>query len=193
MLAAKVLPRLLAADGARASLNDLAEAAAVSVPTLRHYFGDRSGVVAAALSSAEALGAEHVETMAIPSSNDLADSLRDVAKRVWLAWSLFGVERFFAGGLAVAIYDQHAGPAFVRGILEPLQQAIERRLRVHALRGEADIAIDLERTAALSFASPLLVALLHQGPLFGDRCRPLDISAFSEQHVIRFVRAWGPR
>jgi AcrR family transcriptional regulator len=192
-LAQKLLPRLIEPDGGRCSLNDLAAAADASVPTLKHYFGDRDGVVVAALKSAEALGAVHAEVLASPTSSDLAASMRDAVLHILLGWRSFGVDRVFAGGLALGLGGASAGPAFLTGVLEPPQQALERRLRVHALRGEASIDDGAERAAALGFIAPLLLALLHQGPLGGDRCRPLDVSAFVDAHVKAFVRAWGPR
>ncbi len=192
-LAQKLLPRLIEPDGGRCSLNDLADAADASVPTLKHYFGDRDGVVVAALKSAEALGAVHAEVLASPTSSDLAASMRDAVLHILLGWRSFGVDRVFAGGLALGLGGASAGPAFLTGVLEPTQQALERRLRVHALRGEASIDDGAERAAALGFIAPLLLALLHQGPLGGDRCRPLDVSAFVDAHVKAFVRAWGPR
>ena len=192
-LAQKLLPRLIEPDGGRCSLNDLADAADASVPTLKHYFGDRDGVVVAALKSAEALGAVHAEVLASPTSSDLAASMRDAVLHILLGWRSFGVDRVFAGSLALGLGGASAGPAFLTGVLEPTQQALERRLRVHALRGEASIDDGAERAAALGFIAPLLLALLHQGPLGGDRCRPLDVSAFVDAHVKAFVRAWGPR
>ena len=192
-LAQKLLPRLIEPDGGRCSLNDLADAADASVPTLKHYFGDRDGVVVAALKSAEALGAVHAEVLASPTSSDLAASMRDAVLHILLGWRSFGVDRVFAGGLALGLGGASAGPAFLTGVLEPTQQALERRLRVHALRGEASIDDGAERAAALGFIAPLLLALLHQGPLGGDRCRPLDVSAFVDAHVKAFVRAWAPR
>lgn len=189
----RLLARLLEHDGARCSLNELAIAAEASVPTLKHYFGDRDGIVAAALRSAEALGAEHVEVLAIPTSSDLTASMRDAVFHLLLGWRSFGVDRVFAGSLGLGLSDASAGPAFLAGVLEPTQQALERRLRIHALRGEALIDDGAERAAALGFVAPLLLALLHQGPLGGDRCRPLDVNDFVDAHVAAFVRAWGPR
>ena len=152
-----------------------------------------AGVVVAALKSAEALGAVHAEVLASPTSSDLAASMRDAVLHILLGWRSFGVDRVFAGGLALGLGGASAGPAFLTGVLEPTQQALERRLRVHALRGEASIDDGAERAAALGFIAPLLLALLHQGPLGGDRCRPLDVSAFVDAHVKAFVRAWAPR
>jgi AcrR family transcriptional regulator len=192
-LALRLLPRLLQDDGVRCSFNDLAAAADVSVPTLRHYFGDRDGAVVAALKSAEALGAAQVETLATPSSPHLETSMRDAVFHILLGWRSFGVDRIFAGGLNLGLAQRDAGPAFLSGVLEPAQQALERRLRVHALRGEAAIDDGQERAAALGFVAPLLVALLHQGPLGGEQCRPLDVAAFVDVHVAAFVRAWAPR
>lgn len=191
-LAHAVLPRVLADDGPRASLHDLAEAAGASVPTLKHYFGTRSGVVAAALEGARELSRPHLELAAVPSATDLGESMTAFAGSILEAWSTFGVGRFVAGGLAVGIHDAEAGPGYVDGILEPIQQAAERRLAVHAARREARIQAHEVRAAALAFLAPLVLALLHQDPLSGRLCRPLDIDAFVRTHVEAFVRAWGP-
>jgi AcrR family transcriptional regulator len=192
LLAQTALPRLLADDGGRASLNELAAAADVSVPTLKHYFGDRSGVVAAALDLTATFGVEHTARLAVPSSRSLARSLTDAAAMIRTGWQS-GVDRIFTLGLVHGSYDALAGPAFVRGVLEPVQDAMERRLRMHHLRGEAHVEPASERVAALQFVSPLFLALLHQGPLAGQACRPLPMDAFVAAHVAAFARAWAAR
>ncbi|MEZ4451783.1 MAG: hypothetical protein R3B09_20135 [Nannocystaceae bacterium] len=180
--------------GARTSLHALARATECSIPTLRHYFGDRSGVIAAALEGARALAEVHLARLADPGALDLAASVRAVADDLVTAWVRHGVGRIFSAGLCAGIFDDLAGPGYLGGVLEPTLQAFEARLRVHAGRGELDLDDDDDeaiRAAGLAFLSPLILALLHQEGLGGRRCRPLDLAAFAEDHAARFLRAYG--
>lgn len=181
-------------DGARTSLHGLARATEVSIPTLRHYFGDRSGVIAAALEGARARAAVHLARLADPGEHPLEASLHAVADDLSTAWIRHGVGRIFSAGLCAGIFDDLAGPGYLGGVLEPTLQAFEARLRVHAVRGELDLAADDDasiRAAGLAFLSPLILALLHQEGLGGRRCRPLDLAAFARGHIDRFLRAYG--
>lgn len=189
-LARSVMPRLIADDGPRASLADLAVAAGVSVATMKHYFGDRTGVVVAALRLLGGQGTPWVESIKRPSSPDLTTSLHDLATALSMAWSRFGVGRVVGAALAIGIHDKEAGPGTVDGVLEPLIQALEARLGVHAAAGALQLGDDELRLASLAFLSPLLMALLHQHELSGAACRPLDVPVFISRHVARFVRAW---
>jgi len=182
--------------GALASLNDLAREADVSIPTLKHYFGDRSGVVAAALRTLKVDAARYVDALADPGPLCLKAGLAKVAEELSAAWVHAGVGQVFTAGLAAGLFDAQAGPGYLDGVLEPTVLAIEARLRVHARRGEARLDADDElavRTASLAFVSPLLVALIHQHGLSGNRCRPLPMERFLALHVDRFADAYGPR
>ena len=143
------------ADVVKSHAADLAEAAAVSVPTLKHYFGDRTGVVSAALRLLGAQGTPWVETIKTPSSADLRVSLLDVATAFSRAWALFGVGRAVGASLALGMHDAVVGPGTVDGVLEPLVQALEARLAVHAAAGTMDLGDDELRLASLAFVSPL--------------------------------------
>lgn len=192
-LAEAALPRLLA-DGGETSLNELAEAIGVSVPTLKHYFGDRSGLVAAAWRRQAELARPHLQNAATPSANDLETSLRDFLSELVRAWRAFGVGRVFAVGLGSGLHDAAVGPAYLDGVLEPTLQALERRLRRHAELGQLRVrAADGEglRAAALVLLSPVVLALLHQDALGGATCRALDVDAFVEFHLAGFLRAQG--
>jgi AcrR family transcriptional regulator len=190
-LAAAVVPRLLADDGPQASLAELASFAGVSVPTMKHYFGDRSGLVAAALRTMGKGGDPYTARSKTPSQPDFAGSMRDFAREFAMAWRTFGVGRVIGASLAVGIHDREAGPGTVDGVLEPTIQAIEARIAAHVERGDVDIHATEIRLCAIQFLSPLILALLHQQELGGAACRPLDIDAFVEAHVDRFLRAWG--
>jgi AcrR family transcriptional regulator len=192
-LAGRLLPVVMR-RGARASLLELSRAARVSLPTMRHYFGDRSGALAAAMRAATAQGAPYLARLAHPGRLGLRRSLDAVARDLAAAWLRAPVGRLFTLGLAAGAYDEAAGPGYLDGILEPTVQALEARLRVHAGRGQlsADGADELAiRTAALAFLSPLLVALIHQVGLAGTRCRPLPLDAFAALHLARFCAAWA--
>lgn len=192
-LARKVRAQLVADRGAP-SLHGLARATGTSIPTLKHYFGDFRGAVAAALRGVEEDAQVHFHALADPGEKSLEASLRFVAASLAHAWREHGVGALFAAGLAAGVGDDLTGPAYVDGVLEPTVQAIEQRLRVHAAREELvfsqvdELAV---RAASLAFVSPLLVALLHQQELAGVRCRPLDLEAFARLHVERFVAGYG--
>lgn len=187
------MPRLLADQGAT-SFNEIAAAVGVSVPTLRHYFADRPGLIAAALRHQQSRGAPHLARVAAPSSADLGTSLAQFLGELALAWRTFGVGRLFAGGLAMGLRDTAAGPAYLDGILEPTLVAVEARLRAHAEVGALRVAPDDAaglRAAALSLLAPVVLALLHQDALGGAACRALDVPTYVQVHVDGFVRAYG--
>lgn len=192
-LARAVMPRLLA-DGGATSFNELAAAAGVSVPTLRHYFESRSGLIAAALRCQREVAKEHIDSIAHPGDLPLPASLTQFSLELIHVWRPFGVGRIFVVGLAVGAYDKEAGPGYLDGVLEPTLQAFEKRLKVHAQRGEIDISEDnVEgiRAASLAFLSPILLSLIHQDALFGASCRPLDMEEFAKSHIKMFLRSYA--
>jgi AcrR family transcriptional regulator len=193
-LAVKIL-RAVVRRGAQVSLHDLAREAEVSIPTLKHYFGDRSNAVAEALRTVRESAARYIATVADPGDRDLRGSLVALATGLAGAWVPAGVGQLFASGMSAGLFDEVAGPGYLDGVLEPTVLAMEERLRAHARRGEASLDPEDElsvRTAALAFLSPLLVALIHQHGLSGTKCRPLPVDAFIESLVGRFVAAYGP-
>lgn len=186
--------RAVVAFGARCSLHDLARAADVSIPTINHYFGGRSGAIAAALRATPDEARIHIASVADPENMALPRSLEALAHALARAWVTFGVGKLFTAGLSAGLDDAISGPGYLEGVLEPTVLAMEERLRVHARRGEADLdPVDelAVRTAALAFLSPLLIALVHQNELAGRTCRALDLPAFVGAHVTRFARAYG--
>jgi len=80
------------------------------------------------------------------------------------------------------------GPAFLDAVLEPVLQAAEARLERHVARGELP-AMDT-RAASLALLSPIVLGLLHQGPLGGSGCRPLDVPTFVDRHYAAWARGW---
>ena len=188
-LASAVIPRLLAL-GPAASLRELAAAADVSVPTLRHYFEDRDGVVVAAMAEMLRQGQPYLAATAKPRRGGLRPSLVAMMRAVLEGWRDFGVGRIYGAGLAIGLHHGVLGPAYVDRLLEPLLQAVEARLEQHRRWGE--LGDHDVRFAALALVSPVVLALLHQHGLGGSACRPLDLDAFVRAHVDGFVRAYGP-
>ncbi len=188
-LATALIPRLLAPDGARVSARELAAAAGVSVPTLRHYFGGRAGAIGAALASMRRLGAAHIARAGHEPHGGVAESLHWYLDELIVGWERYGVGTMVGTAIAVGMFDREVGPACVTEILEPLLQGAEARLTAHVLAGEVVIA-DV-RGAALALLAPVVLALLHQGPLGGAGCRPLNARAFAHAHVDHFLRGCG--
>ncbi len=190
-MAAAAATRLLQDDGPGISFRELARAIGVTVPTLRHYFGDRDGVIVAAFDAMMRDGQEHVHAVAQAELGEVEESLAWFTKYFVQGWRQFGVGRLFGGALAISLGSKVRGPAYVNAILEPTLQALEARLAVHGDRGE--LAVADPRYAALALLSPVILALLHQDQLHGDTCRPLDIDDFIRSHIRHFLRAHAPR
>lgn len=191
-IARAVMAHLARPGGAQSSLRELAAAAGVGQPTIRHYFGDRAGLVRAALDEMREGGAPWLEiTRALGTDQPLADSLVWFVGMFVTGWE-HGVGLRMSQALAAGMDDPALGPATVDALLEPVLQAVEARLGVHRDQGELAADADL-RHAALALVSPLLLGLLHQRSLGGSGCRPLDLQAFAADHVARFVRGWGTR
>lgn len=188
-LAAAVVPQLMRL-GPSASLRELAAAAEVSVPTLRHYFESRDGVVIAAMAEMLRMGEPHLAATAKPRRGGLRASLAAMMRSVLEGWRQYGVGRIYGTGLALGLHHAVLGPAYVQQLLEPLLQAVEARLEQHRQWGE--LGEHDVRFAALALVSPVVLALLHQDALDGQACRPLDVEAFVRAHVDGFVRAYGP-
>ncbi|WP_438008876.1 TetR/AcrR family transcriptional regulator [Sorangium sp. So ce321] len=190
-LARSALARLMEPGGAGASLRELAAAAGVSVATMRHYFGGREGVVAAALARAHGDGLRYLVEVATGPLDPLPRSLGWLLAQVIEGFRRGPLSRLHALGLAAGLGDAALGPAYVNELLEPTLKAAEARLARHVAAGEL-APCDL-RHAALALLGPLLLALLHQGPLGGRVCRPLDLDAFAATHLDAFLRAFSAK
>lgn len=173
--------RLTDLDGSTVSLRQLAEAAGVSLPTLRHYFGDRGGVIRAVLAHQRELGAVFARQLVDAPLLPLGDSMRNALDFLIDGWLIYGAGDAHILGLRAGLGQDDLGPAYLRDIFEPSLEAFERRLSRHAAAGHLR-PCDLH-VAALSLLSPVLLALLHQCNLGGRDVRPLDWDAFLDQHV----------
>ncbi len=190
-IAQRVLQRLARPEGAKASLRELAQAAGVSVSTLRHYFGDRQGALQAAIDEVGALG-EPWQRVAATDRLDqpVGESLAWFLRLFVTGWQN-GVGAMMGESMSAGTGDEVLGRATVDRVFEPTLQAIEARLAHHQRAGEIRSDADL-RHAALSLFGPVFAALLHQDTLSGEQCRALDVLAFVDEHVERFVGGWSP-
>lgn len=189
-LARKLRQRFVADGGVGASLRELAAAADVSVSTLKHYFKDRDGLVAAVMEAMLADATPFLARAALPEGRSVEESLRGLLEGLMRAWEKFGVGAMHASGLAAGLGVRALGPAYVNYMLEPLLQTAETRIRVHVERGE--LSACNERFAAIELLAPVVLALLHQDSLSGVRCRPLDVPSFLTDHLRRFLAAVPP-
>jgi AcrR family transcriptional regulator len=177
-------------ESPRPSLRELASAAGVSVPTLRHYFGARTQVVDAIFEECLRLEREGLDTQR-HSEKPFSDSIRDYAHALIQA---LGAERdvrlgdLFAVGLGEGLLDLAVSRSTLRHIVDPTIEVLETRLNSHMARGEM---IDTDvRAAALMLLSPLLMASLHQNQLQGDVERPMSLDTAADTISAAFVRAY---
>lgn len=180
--------RLREPDGARLSVSEMAEAAGVSVSSLRHHLGTRSEILASVMAEQGKLGAPYLARVREEPSLPVEASLRETLHAM-LQGLTFGLGELLANGLAMSLRDPLAGVSFLENLLEPILQSLECRLEAHARRAEL-IPADY-RMAALGLVSPLVLATLHQNALCGTTVRPLSLPALVEEQVVVFLRAYG--
>jgi len=183
-----VRERLVESDGAAVSFRQLAAAAGVSVPTLRHYFGDREGVVRAVMERYHRDGLVHLHRVAAEPLGPLAESVRAVLDDT-VAGFAYGLGTVHVVGLGAGMGHATLGHTYLAELLEPTLQAIETRLARHVAAGDLR-QVDV-RHAALSLFAPVFLLLLHQYELGGATYRPADLARFLTDHVAGFVAAYG--
>jgi AcrR family transcriptional regulator len=186
----KALDRLALQGQETPSFREIALAAGVSVPTLRHYFGTREQLIRAVFEHYLRSGERHLNRTrdAASGSSDLASSLREFLNRVVRGWIDGKVGSLHRVGLSEGLRSPGTALDYLTDVLEPTLQALEARLKIYAGRGDI-VACDT-RHAALLLLSPIVLALLHQHDLGGTRCRPLALPALIDEHVKVFVRAY---
>jgi AcrR family transcriptional regulator len=177
--------RLTDLSQGRPSFREIAAAAGISVPTLRHYFKDRDGVLEAFL---DWQGRESARFRPLAMTDEpFARSIRRLLSGA--SFGLADMNRISTHvvGLTEGLHNGRVGPSYLQATLEPLLASVEQRLTLHVARGEMR-AVDL-RHAAVSLIAPLLLAILHQRELGGSTVRRLEIERFIEDHADGFVRA----
>lgn len=190
-LARRVREALAGELGPGASLRALAGAAGTSVATLKHYFGDRDGLLQGVMESARADAAPYLAMAAQVRPGDVRGSLQHFLRGLCRAWTRHGVGPMYGATLALGLGSRAVGPSFVSHVLEPLLQAGEALLR--QLEEQGALTLPDVRAASLALLAPVVFALLHQDNLAGARCRPLDLPRFLEAHVDAFLRSFQPR
>jgi AcrR family transcriptional regulator len=178
-------------EALRPSFRQLAQAAAVSVPTLRYYFGDRPGVISAVLENFLLGDLEGLERVARPSG-DFSKSIHDFGLslvRAARAQKMVKLGDVFAIAIAEGLLDPSIGPAALQFIVDPTVDTLAKRLWVHVERGEM-IQADL-RAAALVLVSPLLLTILHQDHMGGATCNPADLNGLVAEVCDAFIRAYA--
>jgi AcrR family transcriptional regulator len=179
-------PRLARAP--KPSLRDLADAASVSIATLRHYFGDRDGIVSAVLEVHRAEGEPFMAMMAAPGRG-FRSSIAEAARMIVAGFEQPAVRELHAIGMIEGLSHDVIGPAYLRHTLEPALSSIEARLAAHIARGQMRAADP--RVAALELFAPIFVAALHQQPLGGHAVRLLHLQAIADSVVAGFVARYG--
>ncbi|WP_395671080.1 TetR/AcrR family transcriptional regulator [Phenylobacterium sp.] len=182
--------RVMRRESARPSFRQLAEAASVSVPTLRYYFGGRSAVIAAILENYLRDGLDRLERIAAPTA-PFEESIHDYGVSLlqgFRAPRQVKLGDVFAVAIAEGLLDAEIGPAALKFIVDPSVDTLQRRLRGHIASGEM---LDVDtRAAALMLISPLLLAILHQDHMGGASCNPADLEAVVAEVCAAFVRAY---
>ncbi|MCY1078110.1 TetR/AcrR family transcriptional regulator [Archangium lansingense] len=175
------------AGGSHPSLRVLAEGAGVDAGTLRHYFGDRRGVVQAAFEHLLKFGQERQAWAKSLAELPVREAFTQLLGQIAAAWSgaLGGLH---ATGFSEGMADSELGQIYVSSILEPTLSSVEELLIMFHARGE--LSVPNARVAALALMSPLLLALFHQHQLQGRRCRPLVMESFVEQHLDGFLKGY---
>jgi AcrR family transcriptional regulator len=167
------------------SLRELALEAEVTPSTLRHYFGDRGGVLAATFERVHHAGLPFIAAAATEGHGAAAESLAWFLDYLRTGWNL-GVGKAHALGLTEGLGALPLGKSYLTHLLEPTLQAAEARIARHVAQGE--LAPCDVRHAALELLAPVVLALLHQQALGGEAVRRLDLDAFATDHLRRFLR-----
>jgi AcrR family transcriptional regulator len=187
----RMLPRFARLDLEPPSLRQLAAAAEVTAPTLQHYFGDRTGVLAALLEEYRRSGEARL-SMVAQASGPFAASIRDFAHSFVFGLQAGSAVRpgdVLAASLREGLADRQISPFALTHIVDPAVDALAARLEEHAARGEM-MRTDLH-AAALMLLSPLLLAVLHQDQMNGRRSRQIGLAALADEISSAFVRAYA--
>jgi AcrR family transcriptional regulator len=182
----------LRAPGPAPSMRELASAADVTVPTLRHYFADREGVLRAVMKDELADGSKPngpLEVAATPSG-PFAASVRDLLRHADEGFVFGGLTDSHAMGLAEGIRADATAADYLRLALDPTIDAFAARLRAHQECSEMRTDVDA-RAAAVQLLSPLVIARLHQDRFGGRMANPIDLAAMLDQQAEAFVRGYA--
>jgi AcrR family transcriptional regulator len=184
----RISARLMQREGSRASLRQMADAAEVTVPTLRHYFGSRREIILAMFEEYRRTGEPHLQREAQPTG-PFPQSVRDCLRALVTALRYRPVGDMFAVAMVEGLLHEEIGPASLAYVIDPSIDAIEARLKAHQARGEMRPAD--ARNAAIMLISPMLLATQHQRQLHGAADRPLALEPLVEDVASAFVKAYA--
>lgn len=182
-----VLEERLVQVGPQASLSALATAAKVSVPTLKHYFGDREKVICAVLDAGFQRGENF---MAIARTTELPfdQSIFDLLMFVQQGFKQGRLGNLHVVGLCEGLHHRTIGPHYLDKIFNPTILTTAERLKLHQSRDEMKF-VD-SKNAAICLTSPLIAILLHQNYLGGLKEDPVNLEQFCQAHADSFVAAY---
>lgn len=186
-LAHRIAQFIVRDDLRRSSLRELAQAAGVTEPTLRHYFGTREGALKAAFAHC-AKGAEGALAQAAIPREGLRRSLRAYLETE-AARLCDGALRTKGAALVEAMSSPEVADAFLATLMEPSIRALEQRLASHIRRQEMR-PCDVQ-AAAMALYGSLFAMLLQQELLLGKQSRPLSLPAYLDALADDFARAHG--
>ena len=183
-LLGRLLTGLIESDGPP-SLRGLAQAAGVSVPTLRHYFGDREAVVAAVFAFCRDHAADELRIAATPEG-PVDKSIAALLRHAVAGLEYGGLGHLNELGLREGLANAATATAYLSDVLDPTLQAFATRIASHVDSGE--LRALTPRTAAMQLLAPLLLAFLHQHSLGGAATNPIDLDTLIEDIATTFVR-----
>lgn len=182
-----LLEERLVRVGSQASLSALATAAKVSVPTLKHYFGDRDKVICAVLDAGFRRG-ENFMKIARTTELPFEQSIFDLLMFIQQGFKRGRLGNLHVIGLCEGLHHHTIGPYYLDKIFNPTILATAERLKLHQSRNEM-ISVD-PKDAAICLTSPLIMMLIHQNYLGGSKEDPIDLERFCQTHSDSFVAAY---
>jgi len=173
------------------SLLRMSDYAGVSVPTLRHYFGDRHDLIDAMLTEAAHITWRSMEPLRRPTLTFHASILEYSRALVdeLLAVKAFAFGDVLIKSLGEGLLDARISASAREHVLEPALDVLGERLQHHIARKEM-IATDTQ-AAAIFLCAPLILGFLHQRPLHGATDRPMSLSALADLTAGSFVRTFS--
>lgn len=174
-------------DNPPSSFRELADRAEVTIPTLRHYFGNREDVFASIFGDCHK-GAENELAIARTPRGKFAGSIRELVAHIAAGFEHGGLTALHAAGLVEGLRQIDIAGAYLGEVLEPTIEAVQQRLEQHIAKGEMRPVS--ARHAALALLSPLIVGWLHQQGLGGSAEYPLQMAEFLQTHTDAFVRGY---
>ncbi|MCA8898925.1 MAG: hypothetical protein R3C00_05300 [Hyphomonas sp.] len=171
----------LGSDLCRPSLRQFAIACATSEPNLRHYFGNRQGLVIAILAN---IGERRVAAWQIPvgAARNPAEVLETYFRLSEAVVRKGGFIRAHAFGIIEGVADPEIGRAYLDHVLDPSLTSICRNLAATPGCPADDRTL---RIAAIAILSPVLLAGLHQDLLGGKSAAPIDT-----RYLYQCLQSW---